>query len=146
MSPLLRLLRLLCLASKASHVVQIFETTFNFFVLFLPVSGSMSLKHDTGCCCGGFPGKTGRNLPGGLDQGLVLLTFQDLKVHDDDLEQHKGVTLSNAKPPQTTRPPVCVRKTVQTQASSEKWECYSCFLRLSHTRIETQLCQCYSVQ
>lgn len=31
-------------------------------------------------------GELGRNLPGGLDQSLVLLTFQDLKVHDDHLE------------------------------------------------------------
>lgn len=31
-------------------------------------------------------GVLGRNLPGGLDECLVLLTFQDLEVHDDNLE------------------------------------------------------------
>ena len=27
-----------------------------------------------------------KNLPGRLDKSLVLFTFQDLKIHDDDLE------------------------------------------------------------
>lgn len=33
-----------------------------------------------------YTGET-RNLPGSLDQRLVLLTFKDLEVHDDDLKQ-----------------------------------------------------------
>lgn len=28
---------------------------------------------------------TSMDYPGGLDQSLILLTFQDLQVHDDDL-------------------------------------------------------------
>lgn len=51
------------------------------------------------------------NLPGRLHQCLVLLTVQDLKIHDNDLESYIEV-----KKKQATKSQVCL----QDQTCSEK--------------------------
>lgn len=59
-----------------------------------PRSGSTSYSSDKRCCCGEVQGRPNkRNSPGRLDQSLVLLTFQELKVHYDNLESHRNYAL-----------------------------------------------------
>lgn len=43
-------------------------------------------------------GEQERNLPGRLDQYLVLLTFQNLKVHDNNLETQNYCVKNTNKP------------------------------------------------
>lgn len=49
------------------------------------------VAHMTAHCCVVGQWKQWGNLPGCLDQRLVLLTLQDLHVHDDDLESYNEI-------------------------------------------------------
>lgn len=69
--------------------------------------GLVALVADmTAHCCVVAQWEQWGNLPGCLDQRLVLLTLQDLHVHDDDLESYNEI-FRKTKPPSDLSVPIC---------------------------------------
>lgn len=74
--------------SSPLQAFQPFETCSTYFLFFLAQVWWHFLRTWQVAAVGWVSGEHWRNLPRRLDQCLVLLTFQNLKIHDDNLETY----------------------------------------------------------